>query len=115
MAPLIDPRLLATFLGALKEWNCAGVIQWKPLASEWVRKNLDGCTPKGVGRLMYEYVNSGGEIDQVVETREDYRNRYPYHYDFRIPIAGRLIYVETCFDETDRMGPIVFVVNIHYA
>jgi hypothetical protein len=61
---------------------------------------------------MWQHVAGGGEIDQVAETREDYRNRYPYHYDFRLPIAGRLIYIETCCDDT-MMGPTIYVVNIH--
>ena len=115
MAPLSDPELLARFVEALKEWNCDGFIQWKRLPAEWLRKNLDGYTRKAISRLMCDHVVNGGAIDQVTETREDYRNLYPYHYDFRIPIAGRLVYIETRFDETDKMGPTVHVVNIHDA
>ncbi len=114
MPPLKDRKLVERILEALKEWNCDGFIQWKRLPVEWLRKNLEGHDPKSIGSLMYEHVANGGEIDQVVETREDYRNLYPYHYDFRIPIAGRLIYIETRFDE-EKMGPTVYVVNIHDA
>jgi len=114
MAPLSDKEMIAKFLEALKEWNVDGFIQWKRLPTEWVLKNTEGLSTKAVGRLMYEHVVDGGEIDQVVETREDYRNLYPHHYDFRIPIAGRLIYIETRLDDT-KMGPTVYVVNVHDA
>ena len=115
MAPLRDPDLLEKYIEALKEWNCDGFIQWKRLAAEWLRKNLEGYGQKAVGRLMCEHVANGGEIDRVAETREEYRNLYPYHYDFRIPIAGRLIYIETRFDETAKMGPTIYVVSLHDA
>ena len=114
MAPLKDPELRKKFLGALGDWNCGGVIQWKPLPSEWLRKNLSNLSQKAVGLLMFEHVAGGGEIDQVVETREGYRDHHQYHYDLRIPIAGRLIYIETRFAET-KMGPTIFVVNMHDA
>ncbi len=114
MGPLRTPELLRKYLEALREWNCDGFIQWKQVPAQWLRKNLDGWSQKAVGQLMYEHVAHGGEIDQVAETREDYRHLYPFHYDFRIPIAGRLIYIETRFDET-KMGPTVYVVSIHDA
>ncbi len=114
MPPLTDEKLAERIIEALKEWNCDGFIQWKRLPTEWLRSHLEGYDPKSIGELMYEHVFGGGEIDQVVETREDYRNLYSHHYDFRITIAGRLIYIETRFDET-KMGPTVYVVNIHYA
>jgi hypothetical protein len=114
VAPLTDPRLLASFLEALKEWNCDGFIQWKRLPAEWLRKNLENLSQKAVGQLMWEYVASGGEIDQVAETREGYHDLYECHYDFRVPVAGRLIYIETLFEET-KMGPTIYVVNIHDA
>ncbi len=114
MAPLKDPGLLDKFLEALKDWNCGGVIEWKPLASEWLRRNLEHLSQKAVGHLMWEHVSNGGEIDQVAETRERYRERHQYHYDFRIPVVGRLIYIETRLVES-KMGPTIYVVNIHDA
>lgn len=114
MAPLKDRRLLDRFLGALKDWSCGGVIEWKPLASEWLRRNLENLSQKAIGQLMWEHVANGGEIDQVVETREGYRDRHQYHYDFRISVVGRVLYIETRLVET-KMGPIIYVVNIHDA
>jgi hypothetical protein len=114
VAPLSDQNQIAKLLEALKEWNCDGFVQWKRLPTEWLRKNLEGYSQKSVGRLMYEYLRDGGEVDAVAETREEYRNLYAYHYDFRIQIGHRFLYIETRFDET-RMGPTVYVVNLHDA
>jgi hypothetical protein len=114
MAPLTDRSVLAKLLEALSEWDCDGFIQWKRLPAEWLRKNLKGWTPKGIGRLMHEHVAGGGEIDQVKETREEYRHLHQYHYDFRIPVAGQIIYIETRLDDT-KMGPTILVVNMHAA
>jgi hypothetical protein len=42
MPPLTDPVRLAQFRHALSEWNCTGYITWKPIAREWVERNLEG-------------------------------------------------------------------------
>lgn len=112
MPPLTDPELLARLLEALKQWNCEGYIQWKGRPAEWLRENLPNLTQRAIGQLMYEHVSSGGEIDQIRENYEGYRESHPYHYDFRILVIDRMIYVETVFDEM-KMGPTVTVVNIH--
>jgi hypothetical protein len=64
---------------------------------------------------MHDYVLAGGEIDQQKETRPEW-NMHDFHYDLRIPIADRLIYVETRLiyrDAQDPDDPIIHVVNIH--
>ena len=103
--------MLDKFFEALKEWKCDGYIQWNRRPTEWLRKNLQSRSQKAIGRAMLDHVVSGGEIDQVKQNYEGYRDSHPYHYDFRIPIAGRLIYIETVFDDTAR-GPTITVVNI---
>ena len=114
VAPLSDTRLLALFVGVLKEWNCDGFILWKRTSAEWLKKNIEGHTQKSIGRMMYEHVLAGGKIDQVRENREGYREIYEYHYDFRIQIDDRRIYIETTLDQT-RMGPTLNVVSMHEA
>ena len=79
-------------------------------AAEWLRCNLEGETQKSIGKLMYEHRD---EVDQTPETREDYRSLYSYHYDFRIPINGRLIYIETVLEsEATASDSRILVVNI---
>ncbi len=114
MPSLSDPELLALYLEALNEWNCDGYIEWKPRPRDWLRENLGDFSQKAIGRLLYEHVLAGGEIDQVKETREEYRNTDSFHYDFRLHIDSRLIYVETVL-RTSRMGPTILVVSIHDA
>lgn len=113
MPPLRDAETIAKFRLAFAERNSGGVL-WKRHAAEWVRKNLDGCNTLTVDSLIYDHLVHCGEIDEVKETREEYRHLYKCHYDFRISILASLIYVETVLSE-GRMGPTVTVVNIHEA
>jgi hypothetical protein len=113
MPPLRENGTIARLRLAFKERNSGGV-SWKKLPAEWIRKNLNGYSQEAINCLIEEHMAIGRAIDQVPESREDYRDRFQYHYDFRIAISGRLIYVETVLIET-RMGPIVTVVNIHAA
>jgi len=114
MAPLTDMAILAKFRHALSEWNCTGYITWKGIAREWVEANLEGFTTRAVGEAMFNYVEAGGRIDQTRETRPEW-NTQRFHYDFRIVIGDRLIYVETILVEDDRDDPTIHVVSIHDA
>jgi hypothetical protein len=113
MPPLRDADTVAKFRISFEE-RTSGAVSWKRVPAEWVRKNLDGLTQEAINCLILQHIQDGQEIDQVIETREGYRERYQYHYDFRIIVSGKLVYIETVLDET-KMGPIVTVVNIHYA
>lgn len=112
MAPLTDPDTLTAFREVLREWRCDGYVVWKRRAGEWLAKKLDDVDQRTVSRMMHEHVESGGKIDQVVEKREEWRNKYEYHYDVRFSIFGRRIYIETVLD-VSRAGPTVTVVNMH--
>jgi len=114
MAHLTDPAILAKFRHALSEWNCAGYITWKRIAQAWVERNLEGYTTRAVGEEMFRHVESGGGIDQVRETRPEWSERR-FHYDFRLPLGGRLIYVETVLMDDDPEDPTIHVVSIHEA
>ncbi len=115
MAPLSDPRILAAFKRALEEGlRFAGYVTWRPRAQEWVRTELPNMTLKGIAELMYQHVDSGGEIDQVREAREQWLD-FQFHYDLRLTIAGRRIYVETVLLSEDPSDLEIQVVNIHEA
>ncbi len=111
MAPLADRVLLDKIIAVLKEWNFDGFIQWKQRPADWLRKNLEGWSQKAIGEAMYDHVANGGEIDQVKENYEGYRDTHPFHYDFRLTVGDRPIYIETIFDEM-KMGPTVTIVNL---
>ena len=114
MAPLTNPELLAKFRFALSEWNCTGYVTWKSVAREWVEKNSEGVTTRALGEEMFRHVNAGGEIDQVQESRAEWSDRQ-FHYDFRILIEGRLLYIETVLIDDDPDDPTIHVVSIHDA
>lgn len=114
MPPLGDEALLERLLEALEGWRYDGYIDWKPRATAWLRKNLPGCSQKAIGRAMYSHVTGGGAIYEAKENYEGYRDDHPFHYDYRILVAGKRIYIETVFDDK-RMGPTITVVNIKYA
>jgi hypothetical protein len=114
MAALTNPALLALFREALREWRYDGFVTWKRVAAEWLTKNLEGCTQKAIAKLMYEHVESGGEIDQVRERRPEFQRPYEFHFDFRLQVESRRIYIETTLDTT-RTGPTITVVSIHDA
>lgn len=112
MAPLKDDLIRDAFLEALSNWNRSGYVDWRRVPSEWMRKNIDGHTLQSVAGLMFLHVLAGGEIDQVRETREPWRNVHDLQYDFRFRIGGRKIYIETVID-ISKMGPTVTIVSMH--
>jgi hypothetical protein len=111
MVRLTDAVILTKLRQALSQWRFTGYITWKPIARQWLEQNLEGWTTRSVGEEMFRYFEAGGEIDQTRETRPEW-NQERYHYDFRIEIAGRLLYIETILVEDDTT---VHVVSIHDA
>ncbi len=117
MPPLTDPIRLTAYKDALGNWNITGYIQFElpEEAYRWTRKELDNTPLKEIGRLMYEYVVAGGEIDEEPETRREWSD-HEYHYDLRFTISGKAVYIET---RLNYRLPIVadessiLVVNIH--
>jgi len=69
-----------------------------------------------IARLMHEYVAQGGVIDEVVERRAEWFDKYRYHYDLRFVIDDRPVYVETRLHYRSPVVPDdswICVVNIH--
>jgi hypothetical protein len=114
MPPLTDPDTLAAFKHVLANWNVTDYVTWKDVAAEWVGRNLPGLTLRDVARLLHDHVLAGGVIDQVRERRPEWSDR-DFHYDFRVPAGGRLVYVETLLVDDDPTDPTVHIVSIHYA
>jgi len=117
--PLTDPERLRCYRNALKNWRLSNVVVFEELAWTWLRTNLSGIyTRREIARLLHAHVVAGGEIDEVREAREHWRDLYPFHYDLRVVIAGRRIYFETCLDyrdPNDPDDPVIRVVNAHDA
>ncbi len=114
MAKPTDPETLAKLQHALSQWQFTGYITWKSTAREWLEQNLEGFTARSVGEEMFHFLAAGGEIDAVRETRPEWsENRF--HYDFRIDIGDRFLYIETILVEDDPQDPTIHVVSIHDA
>jgi hypothetical protein len=114
MARLTDPEILAKLEHALGHWKFTGYITWKPIARQWLEENLEGFTTKSVGEEMFRFHSAGGEIDQVLETRPEW-TEHRFHYDFRMDIGGRFLYIETVLLDEDSDDPTIHVVSIHDA
>ena len=114
MARLTDPESLAKFQYALSQWQFTGYVTWKPIARQWLEQNMEGMTTRSVSEEMFHFFAAGGEIDQVRETRPQW-SEHRFHYDFRMEIGGRLLYIETILVEDDPDDPTIYVVSIHDA
>lgn len=113
MPPLTDATLLAQIKVVLAEWNCTGYVTAKDVALNWIANHLGGLRLKDVARAMHDHVLTGGGIDQVRETRPEW-NHWPFHYDFRLSLAGREVYIETILQDDDPKDPTLFIVSIHH-
>ena len=118
MAPLTDPNRLQAYKDALSNWSFEGYIQFEltETAYEWIKRELNNISLKEIGRLMYEHVKAGGEIDEVCETRPEWSGEYEFHYDLRFTIQDKPIYIETRLNYKLPFKPdqsTLFVVNIH--
>ncbi len=116
MARLTDPESLTCYRNALANWRYRGYVVFSSLAAEWIRKNV-GEPLVNFAQRMHDFVESGGEVDQVIETRPEWSFR-THHYDLRPVVAGQVLYIETVLDYDDagdEDDPMITVVNVHLA
>lgn len=114
MPLLTDPEILAQFRAVLANWNYTDYVVAKDTVLNWIANNLRGWELKDVAHAMHDFLASGGVIDQQKETRPEW-NTWPYHYDFRLTLAGKARYIETLLNDDDPRDPTIRVVSIHDA
>lgn len=112
MPPLTDPTILAMFQAVLGNWRYSGYVTANDHCLEWLADNLKGIALRDVAKAMYDYVRSGGAIDQQVERRPEW-NCWPFHYDFRLLIGSRFVYIETILQDDDPKDPTLIIVSMH--
>jgi hypothetical protein len=115
--PLTDPDRLAAYKDALANWNVTDYVQFEltEQAQRWIERELGYIKYREIGRLMYEYVASGGPIDEVRETRPEWAD-YEFHYDLRFTIHDKPVYIETRLHWRHPVVPDeswILVVNVH--
>jgi hypothetical protein len=118
MPPLTDPERLCCYRNALANWNYDGFVSCNERAWGWLQTTFPAYSRRQIAQLLYRYVHAGGEIDEQVETREEWRDRYEFHHDLRVRIGGRLVYFETRLiyrNPDDPDDPVIVVVNAHDA
>lgn len=117
MARLTDTVIREKYLTALSEWDSGyGGISWEDHAADWLNRHLPKSSQRRVGEIMYRHVLEGGDIHQIPERREGWKDIHEYHYDLQIEIQGRLRYIETRLIEESRVhDPYIAVVNMHDA
>jgi hypothetical protein len=116
--PLTDADRLAAYKNALSNWNVTGYIQFEltETAHRWIRRELGDITLKEIGRLTFEHVKAGGEIDEVPEARPEWTDQYEFHHDIRLAIDGKAVYIETrlnCRFPLVADESWILVVNVH--
>jgi hypothetical protein len=114
MGKVTDETALKAYRDVLLNWGMVtGYIQWKQLPLEWLSKNLPNVGAKLIHEAMIEHVKAGGEIDQVVERRPTWIE-WKFHYDLRLPVSDRRIYIETVFEHESCLDDCtIWIVNIH--
>jgi hypothetical protein len=118
MPPLTDPERLRCYRNALKNWNYTGCIRFKERAWAWLTAAFPGLTQRQFAQLLHRHIKDGGEIDEQVETREEWRKLHEFHHDLRILFKGRRVYFETRLvyrNPNDPDDPFIEVVNAHDA
>ena len=118
MAPLTDPARLEAYKDALGNWSFDEYIQFEltETAYEWIKRELSNISLKEIGRLMYDYVEAGGKIDEVPETRPGWSDEFEFHYDLRFTIRDKPVYIETRLKYQLPVVPddsVILVVNVH--
>jgi hypothetical protein len=98
----------------LNNYRYEGYLTWKTTALEWLGRELGGFPYRLFNEWLYQHVEAGGEIDQVPERRPEWNDR-DFHYDLRLTVAGRRLYVETVLLDDDPDDPLIQIVSIHDA
>jgi hypothetical protein len=112
MPPLTDPDILSQFHAVLTNWNFTDYVTAKPLVLDWIANELGGLSLKDVAKAMNDFCQAGGVIDQVLERRPEY-SIWPFHYDFRLQLASKNVYIETILQDDDPKDPTIRIVSIH--
>jgi hypothetical protein len=112
VATLTDAIVLAQFQQVLSNWQYTRYVTASDTASEWMVNELAGVALRDLAKALFQFVQSGGIIDQQLEKRPEW-NIWPFHYDFRLHLAGRFLYIETILRDDDPKDPTIHIVSIH--
>ncbi len=69
MPSLTDPVILGQFRAVLANWRYTGYVTAKDVVLDWIANELGGLKLKDVAKAMHDFLQGGGVIDQIPETR----------------------------------------------
>jgi len=115
MAAPNDPQEHSLVVSAII-CRVGGCCEWDDKAARRFRSAppLAGLTPEGARDLLIDYVDQGGPVVQVVETRAEHNDR-PFYYKVVLPVTGLRhgLFIEIVLDDDDPDVPSVRIVNCH--
>jgi hypothetical protein len=68
--------------------NCVEWINEKATARVRNDPANQGLTPEGIRRLLLDFVRQGGQVEQRVEERQEWKNRREFWFRVVVPVAG---------------------------
>jgi hypothetical protein len=94
-----------------------GCVEWHPKEAQRVRKELAiyRLTPEGILKETIKFVQGGGNVHQVKETRSE-RSHREYYYKVIMPIPGLFrngLFVEMELEDPDPDVPTVTLLDAH--
>jgi hypothetical protein len=110
-----DSIELALVVAAIAS-GVTGCYEWDDKAAERVRGDpaLQGLTPEYIRQRLYEFVVSGGKIQQVPEKRPHYSHRkYYYKAIINEPGFKHGLFVEMELIDADPELPCITIFNAH--
>ncbi len=105
---------LRCYRNALRNWKFRGYVRFKPIAAEWLAKEVPDLDLQEIAHELHRHVEAGGVIDEKKERRPEYVS-YEFHFDLRVKIGVRRVYFETillCEDADDPDDPVIEVVSV---
>ncbi len=117
MATLSDPERKKAYEDALSNWSYHDYVEFElnESAYKYLREEL-GLTTTELKELMWEFVKSGGDVDEVRETRRPWCEDHEFHHDLRFDVGRKRVYVETRLHFSPPFKPdesTITIVNIH--
>jgi len=90
-----------TYVAVLELWDWGGnpdPVSWAGRCEQDRIEYLPELTQKAIKEALCDYARKGGKIARVDERRDDYKDRWKYHFDLWPTIEGKVYYFETRFD-----------------
>ena len=94
MPELTDPTTRRLLLDGLSVSERGDGVECLPVAAEELRRLCPRATVPGLVKAICTWVRAGKRVEECEEWREEYSGMFRYHYDVRISVAGRRLYVE---------------------